>query len=59
MVEPTLVHRVSELGKLVAAANKKEAEALVVAQALRRGKDRFKLVSPAEVSRIANDEAAL
>ena len=57
MVEPTLVHRAGELGKLVAAANKEEAEALVVAQALRRGKDRFKLVSPAEVSRIANDEA--
>ena len=57
MVQPTLAHRASELGKLVTAANKKKAEALFTAQALRGSENRFKLVSPAEISRIANDES--
>src|ERR1700738_10782 len=57
MVEPTLAHGASKLGKLVAAANEQEAETLVVALALCRSEDGFKLVAPAEISRIADDEA--
>ena len=56
MIESTLAHRVSKLGEFLAAADKQEAEALVAAQALCRSKDGFKLVSPAEISRIADDK---
>src|SRR5271169_2654497 len=56
MVETTLAHRVSKLGKFLAAANKQEAEAPVAAQPLCRSNHRLKLVPPAEISRIADDE---
>src|SRR5438105_5014298 len=56
VVEPTLAHTAGKLGKLVAAANEEETEGPVAAQPLRRSQNRCKLVSPAEISRIADNE---
>ena len=58
MVEPTRARSISQLGKFLATADKQKAEALVVPQALCRSEDRLTLVSPAEISRIADDKSA-
>ena len=56
MVELTRAHRVSKLGTFLAAANKQEAEVPVATQVLCRSKHRLNIVSPPEISRIADDE---
>src|ERR1700730_14795536 len=56
MFQPTLAHTLGKLSKLAPGANKQETEGRVVAYALCRCEDGFKLVSPAQISRIADNE---
>src|SRR5262249_50873039 len=59
MVEPAIAYSVRKLGEFLATTDKKKGNERIATQALRRGEDGFKLVSAAEISRIADDEPVL